>query len=1052
MDNRKKEEKKPRLLFKFAVLFVAFILICLIACGVLTYVVQMKTYKELKCGEIRNVSGYLTTLMQDEGQRFIDYKEYYEKHYKDMIIPYDFKDPGEAYNAFLDAFSAEYPGKTLYYDIYPDDLSEELKLLYFTYVHECWTIIFEQARVDFDIPYTYFLTMDETTYYATYMIDGERIPDAEREGFIYLGDNYYEDPMKRGLLWRTWFSGEKQNEYYEWNNQWGNTYSYYTPLIINGEELGLVCAEVDVHNVNAGILKTSFMQFIPLGFVLIFFSLILLVIINKNFVYKINYLSEKVEDISGEEKAKIARDIREQDLGNDEIGILADGMSDMLERLETHENEVEYAARLKSDFLANMSHEIRTPMNAVIGMTDLILREDIPKKVQNYASQIKDSGSILLTIINDILDFSRIESGNLEIVNDEYSPMDMINDVSNIIMNRLSDKSILLDLDYDPSIPTKLYGDENRIRQVLINLANNAVKFTNKGYIRIHVGFKKADGEYGTLNISVEDTGIGIRKEDKAKLFESFSQLDSKRNRNVEGNGLGLAISRRLVKLMNGTISVESEYNVGSTFSFSLPQKVVDSSPSVIVNNPSKVIAVYCFSNEFSGENFERDTQKLGVRYICASNDNDPEATCSRIEEENPGKIIFLFFDHSKASEIPQEIFIKHKRVVPVIVADFTFTFRSDIKRLILAPKPISTFRISQALNNDKPDENEPDDIRFIAPDASVLIVDDNQVNHVIAEGLMQPLKMNIVKAMSGSEAIKYAGTRSFDMILMDHMMPGMDGVEAMNIIREKYPEYVKVPIIALTANALEESKKMLLEAGMDDFIAKPIGANTLLAKIRQWLPPEKIRPVTEEESGSSSDNVSDPVIGDLDVAEAVSMLGSRELFIKILTQYHHFIPKRCASIKASYEAGDWENYTIEVHSLKSTSGQIGAGKLQKLALALENAGKERNLAYIREHTQEMLDLYSSYESVIAPFCDDKDNDADGKLDADKEVLLRIFNSMKEAADDLDLGGMEKGVDELSLYSFPEDQKAVFAKLKEAVSSIEAEECTELLNKWEAML
>lgn len=256
---------------------------------------------------------------------------------------------------------------------------------------------------------------------------------------------------------------------------------------------------------------------------------------------------------------------------------------------------IEREAHMKSDFLANMSHEIRTPMNAVIGMAEMAMREELPPLARQYIKQIMASGNTLLTIINDILDFSKIESGKMDINLAEYRPFSIIREITGVIMTRIGDKKLEFIVDVAPDIPKQLMGDSIRIRQIIINLANNAVKFTREGYVHLSVGYEKKSDREIMLKVSVEDTGIGIKKEDMGKLFQSFHQLDSKRNRNVEGTGLGLAISKQLVSLMNGTIHVESEYDKGSCFSFEIPQLVIDNQPSVEVNQEaSKAAGLFC--------------------------------------------------------------------------------------------------------------------------------------------------------------------------------------------------------------------------------------------------------------------------------------------------------------------------------------------------------------------------------------------------------------------------------------------------------------------------
>ncbi|MBO7336145.1 MAG: hypothetical protein J6U42_04315, partial [Lachnospiraceae bacterium] len=254
------------------------------------------------------------------------------------------------------------------------------------------------------------------------MIDGERIEDIGHEGipdnpgFIYLGDNYYEDPAERELLWTTWNTGEEQHRTFVWDNEWGNTYAYYYPLVINGQKIGLVAAEVDVKKVNEGILKSALMLDLEIALVLVVLSVLLLLFVEKQYIVKIKFLSGCLAKLDVNGKTETADEIDSKTFSSDEMGTLADGISGMLRDLDEHERKIEKAAKMKADFLANMSHEIRTPMNAVIGMTDLIQREEVSDKVSNYVSQIKSSGNSLIAIINDILDFSKIESGRFDIV------------------------------------------------------------------------------------------------------------------------------------------------------------------------------------------------------------------------------------------------------------------------------------------------------------------------------------------------------------------------------------------------------------------------------------------------------------------------------------------------------------------------------------------------------------------------------------------------------------------------------------------------------------
>ncbi len=294
-------------------------------------------------------------------------------------------------------------------------------------------------------------------------------------------------------------------------------------------------------------------------------------------------------------------------------GIISDMAYKSYETIKLSKQAMQAAAH-KSDFLANMSHEIRTPMNAVLGMAEMALREEMTPQAKQYIRQIRSSGKNLLVIINVILDFSKIESGKMNIVPVVYEPLSIINDLANIVNTRIGSKKIEFTVDFDPAMPHKLYGDNIRIQQILLNLLNNAVKFTEHGEVHLSVSFSQTDSENIMLKAIIKDTGIGIKKQDMDKLFKSFQQVDSKRNRNIEGTGLGLAISQQLLRLMGGSIHVESEYEQGSTFYVELPQKIIDTSPSI--PEPDSIVkAALIIENEYVLEQIKKDLSRLGIEY-----------------------------------------------------------------------------------------------------------------------------------------------------------------------------------------------------------------------------------------------------------------------------------------------------------------------------------------------------------------------------------------------------------------------------------------------------
>ena len=710
-----------------------------------------------------------------------------------------------------------------------------------------------------------------------------------------------------------------------------------------------------------------------------------------------------------------------------------------LQALDEANAELELAAEMKSDFLANMSHEIRTPMNAVIGMAEMALREKMTDNAASYIKQIKSSGRNLLNIINDILDFSKIESGKMDIVVDHYEPLSEINDVANILISRVGSKPVELIVESDPNIPISLEGDMMRIRQIIVNLANNAIKFTKEGRVLLDLRYYKKSDEEIVLQMHVKDTGIGIKEVDKYKLFTSFQQVDSKRNRNVEGTGLGLAITKRLLELMDGWIKFDSVYGEGSDFYFELPQRVTNFEPSVRVSEPEKICVVDCFTNGYLKESLERITQSLKVRYF-ANADTEIEGT----------KKVLVFEEKEYSEEIKQRL--KADDCEGVILLDFNSDFKPDIPNLRAIRKPLSTIVLGHVLNHESFSFTESGaltDFGFTAPDASVLIVDDNTVNITVAEGLISPLKMKVFTADSGEKAIDMVRKQYFDIIFMDHMMPEMDGVEATRIIRQEIVEAKDTPIIALTANAVSGAKEMFLKEGMNDFVPKPIELRTITASVKRWLPKnliiENTNPELVDESTASNTEREALEIPGLDVASALELIGSEELYMKVAKDYFKKIDESSLQISDAYGREDWKDYTIKVHALKSSSRQIGATELANLAEQLEKAGNERNLQFIEDNTGKVLELYDSVKEMLRPYFPDKEETVE--FDYNSTDILELLDTLLEACDSLDMDALENISKQLKKYAYPDVLTDFMSSLYTSIDDVDTEMCQEIVGQ-----
>lgn len=738
--------------------------------------------------------------------------------------------------------------------------------------------------------------------------------------------------------------------------------------------------------------------------------------------------------------------------GKDLIGtayILHDS-TDSINRLKLMEEvnaELERTARMKADFLANMSHELRTPMNAVIGLAQIALREkELPSNVRDCLNQIGSSGRNLLNIINDILDFSKVDSGKIEIIPENYEPLSEVNDIANILMTRIGDKNLEFFFIVDPKLPNMLNGDCMRIRQVLINLANNAIKFTELGMVKIDLKCHNLGDDMMELEFHVVDTGRGIKPEDLEKLFVSFQQVDTKRNRSVEGTGLGLAISKKLVEAMGGTIGVTSEYGKGSDFWFKIPQKVVDRKSNLVVENGANKFA-YCLNeNMIMTDEFALEMRSLGM---------DGKVISSLAEYKPTGKEEFLIFIREYYNDELKKFLDDHPKIHGVILENYDTTFKPDRPNLSIMKKPLTTLTMILVMNHKTVEDmhfkgKEEKFVKFTAPDAKILIVDDNTINLSIAVGLLEPLQVKCEVAQSGKEALEKIKEKQYDLILMDHMMPEMDGVETSAEIRRTIPDADFTPIIALTANVLEGSKELFLKAGMVDMIAKPIDFKDLNMKMIKWLPNYLIheeKEVDGESQTEGEENAREELYDCLNCEKAIKGLGTVALFKKVVADYYKNGPDTLETIKHALEVKDFDTYAIRTHSLKSTSRQIGATELGDYAEKLEKAGKAQDEKEIAKYHDKTMAMFENLLDGLSKYFTEDAGEEDDKTAITQDKIDEIFGKLTTACDELDMDAMEECSKELEEYSYG-NKKEIIDKLIEAIRNMDPDSITEVMEEY----
>lgn len=649
--------------------------------------------------------------------------------------------------------------------------------------------------------------------------------------------------------------------------------------------------------------------------------------------------------------------------------ILLCDISDMvlLAQEQDARKQAEQENQFKSQFLAVMSHEIRTPINAILGMNEMLLRECQEPALVEYASNIQTAGKTLLGLVNDILDLSKIQSQKLELILVEYDLEKFLKDIYLMMHPRANQKGLEFEIVCSGKIPGRYLGDDIRIKQILMNLLSNAIKYTKQGKVQLTVSYDEE------LTFRVQDTGIGIRKEDMGRLFESFQRLDEKKNRSIEGTGLGMSIIQGLIQLMGGKLEVESTYGEGSVFTARIPQKVI-------------------------------------------------------------GEETYESFEHlmSKASRV----------------------------------------EVSKAL--------------FVAPQARILVVDDNDMNLKVIQGLLKRTQVQLLLAQSGSQCIEILRNEEPDLIFMDHMMPDMDGIETLAKLREEKLLKEQTAVIVLTANAIAGAKNTYMEAGFQDYLSKPIDSQKLEEMLVTYLPEDKYRLLTYEEAeglaasenrkqnnaslkesvgneinASLKKNVGNEIHAslkanagnennassvdtaqiceDIDLEQGLSYANQdMEFYLQLVQHFIQKIEGRRQELLKYYVENDWKNYAILAHAIKGDARMLGANALADLALQHEMAGKEDNSEYIQLNVigffDTMKDTREQFQKLLKVY------GAQGSIDTDE-------GEQKEGTSGLEAASYEEALSEVAKWIDAFEEEKALGLLKALRAKKEYEVYHDILQK-----